>query len=232
VEGWFKTWRSIIDHRFFDNPKLFKVWMWCLTCARHEPGHVLLGRESVLLKRGQFIFGRKKTAEKLKMPESTVWDFMRLLRVNESIDIASTSKYSIITIKNWDHYQGSSTGLSTTNGQQMDTNKNEKNDKKVYITTNKGLIPYNQRGGQEKFYRKGYEFDPYDGNRSFQPTEEEERTIIPQLKKEFQEKLASYMEKEGIKKEEDVDNFKFPAWTDFLRIGLREIRKSGRQDMT
>ena len=74
LEGWIRIHRSLMEHRIFSNPKLLKVWIWCLLKARHKPGSVYIERQKFCLERGQFIFGRKKGAEELGLPQSTLWD--------------------------------------------------------------------------------------------------------------------------------------------------------------
>lgn len=221
LDGWIKVHRSLLNHTTFTNPKLLKVWVWCLLKARHKSGYAYIGRQKIFIKEGQFIFGRLRAAEKLNMPPSTVWDYMKILGSDRSIDISSNSRFSIITIINWHFYQLGSTGVSTTNEKQMDTNKNVKNDNNIYINNQ-----HKQQSRDRKSqYQRKYEFDPYVGNKSSGPTEEEGRTIVPQLKEEYQEKLAKYMKEQGIRNEDYIDWTKKPTETDYINERLREIRK-------
>lgn len=116
-----------MNHRIFENPKLLKIWSWCLLRARHEQGDFYFGRKKIFLKPGEFIFGRKRAAEELDMAPTTVWDYMKLLESDNSIDIKSTARFSIISITNWSYYQSTPTESPTTNGGEKDTNKNEMN---------------------------------------------------------------------------------------------------------
>ena len=75
------------------------------------------------------------------MPESTTWDYLKLLEKNGSIKIDSNNRFSIVTIENWGMYQSEDENSDnkittngqqnnnkiTTDGQQMDTDKNVKN---------------------------------------------------------------------------------------------------------
>ena len=181
-----------------------------------------MGRKKVLLKRGQFIFGRIKAAQELNMPPSTIWDYMKILESNGCLDISSTSRFSIITIKNWDYYQSIPAGIPTTNEQQMDTNKNEKNDKNLYISNNRNYRDKRLLGNRESNFRRGYKFDPYVGSRdtfTF-PTEEEKRTIVPKLKEEYKKHITE-LERRGI----TFDDFKMPTETDYIYNRIKEIRK-------
>lgn len=143
LHGWIKLHRQLLESTCFDNEKLLKVWIYCLLKATHKEHEQLIGRQKIILKPGQFIFGRNQAAEKLKMKPSTVWDYMNILKDKKSIDIKSNNKYSVITIDKWENYQvidedtdSKPNNKSTTNRQQIDTNKNVKNvknDKEVHI---------------------------------------------------------------------------------------------------
>ncbi len=146
AEGFVKLARCLLDKPIFQNEKLLKVWIWCLMKATHKEHMQLVGLQKVPLLSGQFIFGRKKAAEELKMPPSTVWRFVTFLKDNQSLDIKTNNKFSLISIVNWELYQvemfktdSKKDNKKTTDGQQMDTNKNVKNVKnellKDYITT-------------------------------------------------------------------------------------------------
>lgn len=140
MEGWVKLYRKLLSSNIFQNEKLLKVWIWCLLKASHKECTQLVGRQTVNLKEGQFVFGRKKASEELKMKESTVRDYMLLLKNLQNIDIKSDNKFSVITVLNWDLYQiddkksdSKTDNKSTTNQQQINTNKNIKNDKSIFI---------------------------------------------------------------------------------------------------
>lgn len=150
AQGYIKLARCLLENQLFQNEKLLKVWIWCLLKASHKGYEQLVGLKKIQLESGQFIFGREKAAQELNMPQSTVWRLMQFLKDNESLDIKTNNKYSLVTLVNWSLYQVEPEKLDnkmdsrwTTDGQQMDTNKNVKNDKNDYIlcyTSNGALI--------------------------------------------------------------------------------------------
>lgn len=152
MTGWIKLHRKLLDSPIFQNEKLFKVFAYCLMKASHKEHTQLVGRRVVHLQKGQFVFGRKRASEELRLKESTVRDYVKLLEKLGTIDIKSDNKFSVITVVNWAIYQNdeeisdskndkkSTTNQhqmdnkSTSNQQQINTNKNvknEKNDKNV-----------------------------------------------------------------------------------------------------
>jgi len=161
LSGWIKLHRCLKDKAIFDNEKLLKVFIWCLLKATHKPHEQLVGRQKVLLQPGQFITGRNKAAMELNMAPSTAWEYLKFLETNNTINIESNNKFSIVTIVNWALYQmddeisdnksnNKPDNKSTTNQQQIDTNKNEKNDKndkKIY----KYIVEYLNRKCNKNF---------------------------------------------------------------------------------
>lgn len=105
MEGWIKLHRKILTSQIFKNEKLLKVWVWCLAKATHQEYEQLVGKRLIHLERGQFIYGRRKASEELNMKESTVRDYMQLLKNLRNLDIKSDNKFSVVTIVNWDLYQ-------------------------------------------------------------------------------------------------------------------------------
>ncbi|HIH7665739.1 TPA: DnaD domain protein [Staphylococcus aureus] len=145
MTGWIKLHRKLLDSPIFQNEKLFKVFAYCLMKASHKDHTQLVGRRVVELEKGQFVFGRKRASEELRLKESIVRDYIKLLENLGTIVVKSDNKFSVITVVNWAIYQSmeensdsKNDNKSTTNQQQMDnkwttnqqqinTNKNVKN---------------------------------------------------------------------------------------------------------
>lgn len=129
-KSYIKLFRKLLESPIFENEIALKVWIWCLLKATHKEREQLVGHQLVYLKKGQFVFGRKKAAEELKMTESMVYRYMKLLEELQMLNIKSNNKFSIVTIEKWEDYQIEelkTTSNYTTNEQQMNTNKNVKN---------------------------------------------------------------------------------------------------------
>ena len=78
-KSWIKLYRKLLDSPIFENEKALKVWIWCLVKATHTEREQLVGKQMVHLEKGQFVTGRKKASEELKMKERTVYDYLKLL---------------------------------------------------------------------------------------------------------------------------------------------------------
>lgn len=162
MSGWIKLSRCLLENQMFDNEKLLKVWVWCLLKASHKDFETTVGLQRVQIKAGQFITGRFKGAEELRLNPSSFWNYLVWLEKNESLDIKSNNKFSVVTLVNWEIYQGANMedgqqgeqqndNKMTTKKQQNNTNKNVKNyknDKKIYIVPFEEIISYlNEKAG-------------------------------------------------------------------------------------
>ena len=129
----------------FQNADLLKVWIWCLLKATHKDYETLVGLQVVELLPGQFVTGRFKGSEELKMNPSTFYKYLKILQDLSMIALKSDNKKTVVTIENWDKYQGEE-GRSyqqnnnnvTTTYQQRDTNNNINNNNNI----NKDIYGY------------------------------------------------------------------------------------------
>ena len=142
MEGYIKLYRKLIESPVFENEKLLKIWVWCLCRANHVETDAIVGLQKIHLKKGQFIFGLLKASKELSIPKTTLYRNMKALETYQMISIKPENKYSVITIENWDKYQGvtgetekQTENKRKTNGKQTETDKNVKNvknDKNIY----------------------------------------------------------------------------------------------------
>jgi hypothetical protein len=130
-----KLYRKTLKSQVFRNEGLLKVWIWCLCKASFKKRFVSvktgITETEVEIFPGQFIFGRHSAAKQLKMKTSTVRNRIEKLRKLENLDIKPDTHYSVITILNWESYQGDDKKKDTNKdngrtagGQPEDTNKN------------------------------------------------------------------------------------------------------------
>lgn len=141
--GFIKLYRSVKNGGWLKNHKLWAFWSYCLLKASHKEHQVIVGNQQVTLKAGQFIFGRKKATEEINLSTQEVRTCLNKLKRFGNIIVKSTNKYSIITIVNWDFYQGYEgqatskiTNKQPVDNQQVTTYKKGKNVRiKKYINT-------------------------------------------------------------------------------------------------
>lgn len=132
-DGWVKIHRKLRDNPIYSNSVAVHCWIECLLRASHEDEGFFLSRRKVILKPGEFIMGREEFGKKIGVSGSTAWYWLNQFKVDSMIDIKTTNKGSVVSIKKWNTYQKADNKLDnrkTTDEQQMNTDKNVKNVKK------------------------------------------------------------------------------------------------------
>lgn len=117
MKGWIKLHRRILGNLFYGNPTFLAVWIHILLSANHEERDVAWNGSVIHLRRGQVLTGRKKMAESVGIPETTLERTLEKLENGHQIGQQKTTKYRIITVLNWDKFQNRTTER-TANGQQ------------------------------------------------------------------------------------------------------------------
>lgn len=120
-DGWIKLWRSSLDSEVFKDEVMWRLWCLCLLKATYKDYDQMVGLQVVSLKPGQFVTGRfalhydyyknwKPRKEKgivsKPLSENSIWNRMVTLQKLNNVEIKTTNKYSIISIVNWEKYQG------------------------------------------------------------------------------------------------------------------------------
>lgn len=154
MEGWIKLHRKLLSSKIFNNEKILKIWIWCLLKASSQEYETLVGMTNIKLERGQFVFGRKKAAEELKMNENTIYKYMKVLEKEQNINIKSNNKYSIVTIEKWGQYQFNEE-ISNIKSNNKITTKEHKQEYKEYINNN--IYISNKEDAPENNYREYFE---------------------------------------------------------------------------
>lgn len=129
MSTWIKLHRKIVDSLVFHNEKCLKIWLWCLCKAGYTKKTIVVGKQKVLLKKGEFVMGGFTAEETLNIARTTIYYWLDFLKREGMVDIKKTNKYTVITILNWDEYQELDIKW-TSNRHQMDTNNKDNKDKK------------------------------------------------------------------------------------------------------
>lgn len=197
-DGFIVLSRQIMKSAVWQSEGLLKVWIWCLLKANHAEEWVPIktgrGVKSVFIKRGQFIFGRKSAAKKLKMNPSTVLYRLKKLQNMRNLDTQADTHYTLVSICNYERYQNidnyyrqdnrqPTDNQLTTNRQPTDTNKNVKNDNntknKEYMSIfdeARRLYPGTKRGLNVEF-------------ENFQKKCKDWKEVLPELKPAIQKQI-------------------------------------------
>ena len=133
-QGYIKLHRSILGWEWYSDVNTQAVFIHLLLNANWEDSRY----RGHLVPKGSLVIGRKKIAKELKISEQSVRTSLEHLKSTNEITIKSTNKFSIVTIVNWEKYQGydeestnkltnKSTNNQPTTNQQLTTYKEIKN---------------------------------------------------------------------------------------------------------
>jgi len=134
MSGWIQLHRKLLDNPIFKNHKLLQTFLYCLLRASHKEHDILIGEAIVRLKKGQLATGRKAISAATGLTEQNIRTSLSKLETLSILTINPTTKYSIISISNWESYQQTNqqvTNNQPTSNQQVTTNNNVNKGKNV-----------------------------------------------------------------------------------------------------
>ena len=144
LNGYIKLFRKLIRWGWYQDSVVKDLFLHCLICASYKDFE-WMGME---LKAGQFITGRKKLAEELGFSEQQIRTAIKKLESTGEITSITTNRYSIITVVNWENYQGDSNEQPTENAvfceQIMNKEKNLENSTNKSTNKNDFDFPLNK----------------------------------------------------------------------------------------
>jgi len=134
--GFIKLFRCIEDSFFWNDSQAVHLWIQLLLSANHKDKEMLLSGEKVIIKSGHFVCSRNTLSLKTGINESKIQRILKVFESEQMIEQQMNSKYRMISISNWNKYQGSEqvneqqvNSKRTADEQQMNTNNNDKNEK-------------------------------------------------------------------------------------------------------
>jgi hypothetical protein len=133
-QGWIRIHRKILDNPIISKPDYLSVWVVLLLLANHQEHSFIWNNEKQTCKRGQILTGRKELSRKTGVNENKIERILKYLKSEQQIEQQTTTKFRLITIKNYQAYQDSEqqneqqvNNKRTTDEQQVNTNKNDNN---------------------------------------------------------------------------------------------------------
>lgn len=100
--GYIKIYRSLLDWEWWDDNNTLKVFLYLLLNANWEDSRY----RGVEVPRGSLIVGRKSIAHALGISERSVRTSLEHLKSTGEVTIQSTNRFSVVTVVNWDKFQG------------------------------------------------------------------------------------------------------------------------------
>ena len=112
--------REIVNHWIYQDSEYFKVWFEMLYRARFstEPHGELIDGEIIVVNYGEFIYGRKKWSDRLRVSEQRLRTLIKKLRAEQMIEVVTEHrKCTLYRIKNYAKFN-----------QQVNQQNNQQND--------------------------------------------------------------------------------------------------------
>lgn len=172
MAGWIKVYRDLADHWLSQDLQKLGWWAILLLKVNHEDKRVLVGSQVIELKRGQIIASFSYLAELWKTSKRTAERFIELLEREKMVSRCVSRKVTILTICNWDSYQGIDSARCVDNcvddepmvSQSVAETKNEEERKEIINKTNSAYtreekVSWNasaEKGFCERFKAQGY----------------------------------------------------------------------------
>lgn len=107
LSGWVKLHRGLSDHHIASDPHSLSVWIHLLMLANHSETKRLINGRLVTVMPGQILTSRKSLSAKTGVQETKVERILRRMQNEQQIEQQGTTKFRVISILNWDHYQSS-----------------------------------------------------------------------------------------------------------------------------
>ena len=104
--GFIKLERTVMSGDLAENQHLFYIWVFLLVHANFKSSRAIVGGEPLLITRGQIWTSYREIAFKANVSLATVSKWVNYLVQTERISLRGFSKGSIITILNYEKYQG------------------------------------------------------------------------------------------------------------------------------
>src|SRR5690606_19984816 len=104
--GWIKLHRRIVDHWLWQDPVRFQWWIKLLLTVNHTEKRTLIGGDLVECKRGQLITSLGGLSTLFSCGKDATRNFLKLLERDGMIRTESTTRFTRITICNYESYQG------------------------------------------------------------------------------------------------------------------------------
>jgi len=104
--GWIKLFRKVQDNAIYKDSELLHIWTHCLLNASWEDKEVYFNGSMVRIRRGELIVGRDKLQERTGINGMTAYRKLNVLQKMGNVNIKANNRYSVVSVVNYDAYQG------------------------------------------------------------------------------------------------------------------------------
>lgn len=135
MQGYIKLHRVMTENELYFSERFTKVQAWVdmLLLANHKPATVFIRGIEIRLRAGELCYSQLTLAKRWKWDRKTVSTYLSMLSQRGMLDIRISQVTSIISIRNWNRYQGNGQQIGQQKDNRTDTDKNDKNGTNVFV---------------------------------------------------------------------------------------------------
>lgn len=167
---WIKIYEEVRGHWIYQNPEYYKWWSDLLFDANFKDTKCLSGNKVITIKRGELVAGINSLCKQWDRSKTKVITFLKMLESEQMIARRVDNLTPIITICNYESYQGSVDNLvdnlmDRPMDSHVDTSEERKERKEINITNNSacaytreenvGWVESVERGYVERYKAQG-----------------------------------------------------------------------------
>lgn len=119
-KGWICLDRNILSHWVYEDPVIFKIWIWILLNANHEDKKVTIGGELVTIKRGQKYTSIRKIALDVNCSRTKVSRTLNALILDKMLTAERIKSGTLLTVIKYGFYQDVRDSKKPQKSQQSD----------------------------------------------------------------------------------------------------------------
>lgn len=126
--NWIKLNRSITDHWLWSSGETFsrgQAFIDLLLMAAYADHPIVSQGKRMNLKRGSMVTSIRYLADRWRWSKDKTMNFLNDLEADGTIEKVSDTKRTVLTIVNYEKYQGSATNDRTQNGRKTDTDRTQ-----------------------------------------------------------------------------------------------------------
>ncbi len=113
MDGWFLVHKQLAEWEWFKTPNMVHLWVYLMIKANHQPSRF----QGHAIPRGSLVFGLPQASEDTGISVQSIRTCIDRLKSTGEITRIITSKFSIITICNYEKYQTLKKGKQQPNQQ-------------------------------------------------------------------------------------------------------------------
>ena len=165
--NWIKLNRSITDHWLWSSGETFsrgQAFIDLLLMAAYADHQIVSQGKRMNLKRGSMVTSIRYLADRWRWSKDKTTNFLNDLEADGTIEKESDTKRTVLTIVNYEKYQGSATNERTQNGRKTDADRTQngqtKESKEGKRNISNIFVPPTVEEVKAYCDEKGYSVDP------------------------------------------------------------------------